>query len=77
MNKSQPSNEMEDSFIYWFVCLFVCLFVLSLQVGFLASIPFLAMTFMIQLGGHVADFLRRKQILSTTVVRKGFNTFGK
>ena len=61
--------------ICWFVCPFV--FVLPHQAGFLASLPFLAMAVTIQLGGYIADVLRMKQIFSTTVVRKGFNTFGK
>ena len=35
------------------------------------------MAITIQAGGHIADCLRRKEVLSTTVVRKLFNSFGK
>lgn len=35
------------------------------------------MAFTVQVGGQVADCLRRKKILSTSVVRKLFNSFGK
>ena len=50
---------------------------LFLQAGFVSALPYLVMAITIQAGGHIADCLRRKQILSTTVVRKLFNSFGK
>ena len=47
------------------------------QAGFVAGLPYLVMAITIEGGGQVADCLRRKQVLSTSVVRKLFNTFGK
>ncbi len=49
----------------------------SLQAGFVSALPYLVMAITIQTGGHIADCLRRKQVLTTTVVRKLFNSFGK
>ncbi|PFX25882.1 Vesicular glutamate transporter 2 [Stylophora pistillata] len=46
------------------------------RAGFVSALPYLVMAITIQTGGHIADCLRRKQILSTTVVRKLFNSFG-
>merc|ERR1712165_134023 len=42
----------------------------------LAALPHLVMTIIVPLGGQLADFLRRKEILSTTNVRKIFNCGG-
>jgi ACS family sodium-dependent inorganic phosphate cotransporter-like MFS transporter 6/7/8 len=42
----------------------------------LAALPHLIMTIIVPLGGQLADFLRRKEILSTTNVRKVFNCGG-
>jgi len=42
----------------------------------LAAIPHLVMTMIVPLGGQLADYLRRKEILSTTNVRKIFNCGG-
>ena len=50
---------------------------LYLQAGFVSALPYLVMAITIQAGGHIADCLRRKEVLSTTVVRKLFNSFGK
>ncbi|CAM1304127.1 Uncharacterised protein g3683 [Pycnogonum litorale] len=44
--------------------------------GFLSAIPYLTMTIIILFSGQLADFLRRKKYLSTTAVRKLFNTVG-
>ncbi|XP_032230700.2 sialin [Nematostella vectensis] len=44
--------------------------------GFISALPYLIMSIFVQLGGHLADCLRRKQILTTTAVRKTFNTVG-
>ncbi len=41
-----------------------------------SSLPHLVMTLIVPLGGQLADFLRRKEILSTTNVRKIFNCGG-
>lgn len=46
------------------------------KAGFVSALPYLVMAITIQAGGHIADCLRRKEILSTTVVRKLFNSFG-
>merc|ERR1719402_558307 len=42
----------------------------------LAALPHLIMTIIVPLGGQLADLLRRKEILSTTNVRKVFNCGG-
>merc|ERR1712038_1579243 len=42
----------------------------------LAALPHLVMTIIVPLGGQLADFLRRKKIMSTTNVRKVFNCGG-
>uniref|UniRef100_T1JDX1 Major facilitator superfamily (MFS) profile domain-containing protein n=1 Tax=Strigamia maritima TaxID=126957 RepID=T1JDX1_STRMM len=44
--------------------------------GFWASLPHLLMSCVVPIGGHYADQLRRRQILSTTAVRKLFNCGG-
>lgn len=49
----------------------------SLQVGMLSAVPHLVMTIIVPIGGQIADFLRSKQILSTTTVRKIMNCGGK
>lgn len=46
------------------------------RAGFVSALPYLVMAITIQTGGQIADCLRRKKILSTTVVRKLFNSFG-
>lgn len=45
-------------------------------VGVISALPHLIMTVIVPLGGQLADFLRRRQILTTTVVRKLFNCGG-
>ena len=42
----------------------------------LAALPHLVMTIIVPFGGQLADWLRRKEILSTTNVRKLFNCGG-
>ena len=46
------------------------------EASFISSLPYLAMVIVVQCGGRLADFLRRKNILSTTAVRRVFNTVG-
>ncbi|XP_059471952.1 sialin-like [Neocloeon triangulifer] len=41
--------------------------------GLLSALPYLAMAAVLQLAGHLADWLRSKQFISTTAVRKLFN----
>lgn len=43
----------------------------------LSAVPHLVMTIIVPIGGQIADFLRSKQILSTTTVRKIMNCGGK
>ncbi|XP_012498940.1 PREDICTED: vesicular glutamate transporter 2 [Propithecus coquereli] len=43
------------------------------KVGMLSAVPHLVMTIIVPIGGQIADFLRSKQILSTTTVRKIMN----
>ena len=42
----------------------------------MAALPHLVMTIIVPFGGQLADYLRRKEILSTTNVRKVFNCGG-
>ncbi|KAL4604976.1 vesicular glutamate transporter 2 [Arapaima gigas] len=49
---------------------------LSLQVGMLSALPHLVMTIIVPIGGQIADFLRSKNIMSTTNVRKIMNCGG-
>lgn len=46
------------------------------ETGFLGSLPHLVMTIIVPSGGHLADTLRKRKILSTTMVRKLFNCGG-
>ncbi|XP_031549271.1 vesicular glutamate transporter 1-like [Actinia tenebrosa] len=46
------------------------------KAGFLAALPYLVMTIVVQGGGQIADCLRIKEVLSTTAVRKLFNSIG-
>ena len=52
-----------------------CLY--SLQSGTLSALPHLVMTLIVPVGGHLADTLRKRGILSTTSVRKLFNCGGQ
>lgn len=52
-------------------------FKMNLSEGtFLAALPHLVMTIIVPFGGQLADYLRRKEIMSTTNVRKLFNCGG-
>ncbi|KAM3919673.1 vesicular glutamate transporter 2 [Leptodactylus fuscus] len=46
------------------------------KVGILSAVPHLVMTIIVPIGGQIADFLRSKNILSTTTVRKIMNCGG-
>uniref|UniRef100_A0A8C1QHV6 Solute carrier family 17 member 6a n=1 Tax=Cyprinus carpio TaxID=7962 RepID=A0A8C1QHV6_CYPCA len=46
------------------------------EVGMLSALPHLVMTIIVPIGGQLADFLRSKNILSTTTVRKIMNCGG-
>uniref|UniRef100_A0A8D8VEL3 Vesicular glutamate transporter 2.1 n=2 Tax=Cacopsylla melanoneura TaxID=428564 RepID=A0A8D8VEL3_9HEMI len=46
------------------------------ETGFIGSLPHLLMTIVVPCGGLLADHLRKKGILSTTMVRKVFNCGG-
>ncbi|XP_058518457.1 vesicular glutamate transporter 2 isoform X3 [Ochotona princeps] len=48
----------------------------AMEVGMLSAVPHLVMTIIVPIGGQIADFLRSKQILSTTMVRKIMNCGG-
>ncbi|ETE64923.1 Vesicular glutamate transporter 2, partial [Ophiophagus hannah] len=48
----------------------------AMEVGMLSALPHLVMTIIVPIGGQIADFLRSKQILSTTTVRKIMNCGG-
>uniref|UniRef100_A0A673HRF1 Vesicular glutamate transporter 2.2-like n=1 Tax=Sinocyclocheilus rhinocerous TaxID=307959 RepID=A0A673HRF1_9TELE len=47
-----------------------------LRVGMVSALPHLVMTIIVPIGGQLADFLRSKNILSTTTVRKIMNCGG-
>lgn len=49
---------------------------LNFQTGFVGALPHLFMTSIVPSGGLLADHLRKKGILSTTLVRKLFNCGG-
>ena len=46
------------------------------EASFISSLPYVAMVIIVQCGGHFADFLRSKKVLSTTAARKIFNSVG-
>ncbi|XP_053544878.1 vesicular glutamate transporter 2 [Bombina bombina] len=46
------------------------------KVGMLSAVPHLVMTIIVPIGGQIADFLRSRNILSTTTVRKIMNCGG-
>lgn len=46
------------------------------QSGILGALPHLCMTFVVPIGGHLADFLRTSGGMTTTNVRKMFNCGG-
>uniref|UniRef100_A0A8C1W4U0 Solute carrier family 17 member 6a n=1 Tax=Cyprinus carpio TaxID=7962 RepID=A0A8C1W4U0_CYPCA len=48
----------------------------NLKVGMVSALPHLVMTIIVPIGGQLADFLRSKNILSTTTVRKIMNCGG-
>lgn len=43
------------------------------KIGYLSALPYLAMTIVVQMGGHLADCLISRSYLTTTQVRKSFN----
>lgn len=45
--------------------------------GLVSALPYIAFWLVINIGGWAADFCRDKQLLSTSLTRKVFNTFGK
>ncbi|KAK3743741.1 hypothetical protein RRG08_043473 [Elysia crispata] len=45
--------------------------------GLVSALPYIAFWLVINIGGWAADFLRDRQMLSTSMTRKVFNTFGK
>ncbi|GFR16013.1 vesicular glutamate transporter 2.2 [Trichonephila clavata] len=61
--------NIEKTLIYDKICL-------CYQSGVLGALPHLLMTMVVPVGGHLADMLRRRQILTTTAVRKIFNCGG-
>ncbi|KAJ8381273.1 hypothetical protein SKAU_G00020510 [Synaphobranchus kaupii] len=46
------------------------------KVGILSAVPHMVMTIVVPIGGQLADFLRSRKILSTTMVRKIMNCGG-
>ncbi|XP_041369223.1 sialin-like isoform X3 [Gigantopelta aegis] len=45
--------------------------------GLLSALPYIIFWLLINVSGWLADFVRKKRILSTTVTRKSFDAFGK
>lgn len=72
----------EKNFAYTNVCKlrirrqFVLYLLYVSQTGFIGCLPHLLMTIVVPCGGLLADHLRKKGILSTTMVRKLFNCGG-
>ena len=66
MNVCVAFNSIDKSRVF-------CVF----QAGFLSALPYLAMAIVLFLGGMLADCLRAKRYLTTTLVRKIFNCGGK
>lgn len=52
-------------------------FCVWLQVGILSALPHLVMTIIVPIGGQLADYLRSRNILTTTTVRKIMNCGGE
>lgn len=50
--------------------------IIFLQSGFVGAIPHLIMTSLVPIGGMLADYLRKNNIMTTTNVRKLFNCGG-
>uniref|UniRef100_A0A8C0NH09 Major facilitator superfamily (MFS) profile domain-containing protein n=1 Tax=Canis lupus familiaris TaxID=9615 RepID=A0A8C0NH09_CANLF len=50
--------------------------VISLSVGLLSAVPHMVMTIIVPIGGQLADYLRSRNILTTTAVRKIMNCGG-
>lgn len=46
------------------------------EAGFLAALPYLVMVVVVQCAGRFGDYLRRNDMMSTTAVRKTFNSIG-
>lgn len=46
------------------------------EASFISSLPYLVMVIVVQIGGRTADYLRFKEILTTTAARRIFNTVG-
>ncbi|XP_047130506.1 vesicular glutamate transporter 3 isoform X1 [Hydra vulgaris] len=46
------------------------------EAGVISALPYLAMVIVVQCGGRFGDFLRRRNILGTTAVRRIFNSIG-
>ena len=44
--------------------------------GVLSALPYLCMVLVVQCAGRLADFLRKENIISTTAVRRSFNSIG-
>ncbi|KAK3096146.1 hypothetical protein FSP39_023717 [Pinctada imbricata] len=44
--------------------------------GFLSALPYVGLSVMTNASGHMADYLRRRRLLTTNQVRKVFNTVG-
>ena len=42
----------------------------------MSALPYLAMVIVVQIGGRLADFIRAGGMMSTTAVRKLFNSVG-
>ena len=50
--------------------------IIIFQSGVLAALPHLVMAIMVLVGGQIADYLRSRNIMTTTTVRKVMNCGG-
>ena len=48
-----------------------------LQAGTMAALPYVVMVVMVQVAGQLADFIRKRDILSTTNTRRFFTAGGE
>lgn len=66
--------SINKSIVLHLIWLTLCMW---LQVGILSALPHLVMTIIVPIGGQLADYLRSKNILTTTTVRKIMNCGGE
>ena len=65
------------SITIWLPLLFVTVLHFTLrESGFISALPYLTMVVVVQLAGRLADFVQRNGWMTTTYVRRTFNSIG-